>query len=349
MAVKTKLTKNLYTKLNPLQVSMIKTQEALLQLIGNKQMFGMNTHKEQMLYQQLWEVLQDSYKRQEQIINPYIKRIFINSKLDKAMRKLGLNLEENAIINNIADRYLSNIFDMSNNFMNYIKDIYSKTKNFVLRQEPIISKQQELFTQTFTEKIGERGLVGFIDKKGKHWQINNYSDMLIRTSTRMAHNYGILYTYEDIDLYKISSHNSRCPICRPLEGRVYSRSGTSNKYPPLANAFGKINKYGSNELSNTYLNIHPNCMHTLIPFKETGLSQEEITNIQNFSSFEKNPPTFDPKSVKQMNEYRNKEKGRIKLNEDFRRYQDLRLKYGNKIPKTFQYYLNNKDKYKGYK
>ena len=41
---------------------------------------------------------------------------------------------------------------------------------------------------------------------------------------------------------------------------MYSKSGTSPFYPPLSDAFGKIDPAGSNDLSNSFLNIHPNCL-----------------------------------------------------------------------------------------
>jgi hypothetical protein len=61
-------------------------------------------------------------------------------------------------------------------------------------------------------------------------------------------------------LYQIVKIGSTCPLCAVYEGRVYSKSGTDPHYPPLARAFGKIDPAGSDDLSNTFLNIHPNCL-----------------------------------------------------------------------------------------
>ena len=58
----------------------------------------------------------------------------------------------------------------------------------------------------------------------------------------------------------ISSHGTTCKVCAPYEGRVYSRSGTDPDFPPLASAFGKVDPSGPDDLANTWLNIHPNCL-----------------------------------------------------------------------------------------
>ena len=52
-------------------------------------------------------------------------------------------------------------------------------------------------------------------------------------------------------LYQISAHGTTCRLCAGLEGRVYSKSGTDPDFPPLAAAFGKMDKNGPDDLSNS--------------------------------------------------------------------------------------------------
>lgn len=89
------------------------------------------------------------------------------------------------------------------------------------------------------------------------------------------------------DLYEISSHGTTCAICAPLEGRVYSKSGNDPDFPPLASAFGKVDSNGPDSLTNSYLNIHPNCLHVLTPWTPMGLTEEEVQKVKDFSSFKK--------------------------------------------------------------
>lgn len=338
--------------LSPLQKVFLQTEERILDLIANKKNLGIAYYKERQLLDNINEIINDMYNKSYNLTPSYIEGIFRKSKLDKVMRLANLSMEERQIIERITDNFMQNILGCGNNIFNYLKNIIVDTKKEANKVELNISRQDDLFKQLYRAQIQKKGLVGFIDKSGKHWTIGNYTDMLLRTSTRMAHNYGILYTFEHIDLYKISEHKTTCKLCAPYEGRVYSRSGTHPIYPPLASAFGKINKNGPNTLSNSYLNIHPNCLHTLIPFKEDNKSKEDIEKIRQKSSFETNPPNYNSQSEAEIKRYRNKEEGRARLNEAFKEYQKLRLTNYSKSPKTFQTFLNHKLKndniYKSY-
>lgn len=340
-------------KLNPLQKIFLETEQNILSLISDKNKLGIATYKERQLLKDIEECINDMYNRTHNISGNIFERIFRNSKLEKYLRKNDLSLAEQNLLSRIKDNFMSNILDTGNNLFNYLKKVIVDTKKEAHKVELNVSRQDDLFKELYRAEIQKRGLVAFVDKGGKHWTLGNYTNLLTRTSTRMTHNYGILYTYEHIDLYRISKHGSTCKICAPLEGRVYSRSGTHPIYPPLASAFGKINKNGSNELSNTYLNIHPNCLHTLIPFKEAGRSKEEIDNIRKFSNFETNPPDKDKRSEAQINAYRKKEDGRAKLNNAYKEFQELKLKNGNNMPKTFNTFLkhklNNSEAYNNWK
>lgn len=85
---------------------------------------------------------------------------------------------------------------------------------------------------------------------------------------------GLGRTQETVgDLVQMTSHATACPICWPLQGRVYSISGRSSVYPPLDAAF-----------SGGHANIHPNCMHVILPYIPALQSPEEIRNLLAFSN-----------------------------------------------------------------
>ncbi len=157
---------------------------------------------------------------------------------------------------------------------------------------------------------------------------------------------------EGQDLYKISAHGTTCKLCAPLEGRVYSRSGTDPDFPPLAAAFGKVDPSGPDTLANSWLNIHPNCLHVLLPWTPAGLSPEELRKIKEFSSFRTNPPTRDPRSQQQIDAYRKKEQARAKWLSDYRQYERYRLAIPDRVPKSFQTFQKHKraddEKYRGW-
>lgn len=196
--------------------------------------------------------------------------------------------------------------------------------------------------QVFIQEMKNQGVVAFTDKKNKNWSIRTYGEMAIRTASRQTTNLGVLVAVEEHDLYLMSSHATSCPICAPLEGRVYSKSGTSPYYPPLAKAFGKVDKNGPDTLDNSWLNIHPNCLHVLTRFTEAGKTEAEIQKIRQFSSFSNNPPNIDPRPMNEIKAYRAKEMGRAKLLADYRQFERYRLVLGTDMPKTFQTFLKHK-------
>lgn len=194
----------------------------------------------------------------------------------------------------------------------------------------------------FVETLRREGVTAFVDKAGRNWSLHTYCSMVARTTSRQAEILSVLTTDPAHDLYKISSHGTTCGLCAPYEGRVYSKSGTDPDFPPLASAFGKIDPAGPNDLSNTWLNIHPNCLHVLLPWTPAGRTPEEIQKIKDFSNPKKNPFTVDPRSQKQIEAYRKKERGRELWLRDYRQWEKYRMTLGDKVPKTFAMFQKHK-------
>lgn len=201
----------------------------------------------------------------------------------------------------------------------------------------------------FVKILQREGVTAFVDKAGRNWSLHTYASMATRTTSRQAEVLAVLTADPEHDLYKISSHGTTCALCAPYEGRVYSKSGTDPVFPPLAAAFGKIDPAGADDLANTWLNIHPNCLHVLMPWTPAGRSEKEIREIQDFSDPRKNPFTVDPRSKKQIEAYRKKEKARAKWLDDYRQYERYRVTIPDDTPKTFNTFLKHKladdDKY----
>lgn len=194
----------------------------------------------------------------------------------------------------------------------------------------------------FVETLRREGVTAFVDKAGRNWSLHTYCSMVARTTSRQAEILSVITTDPAHDLYKISSHGTTCGLCAPYEGRVYSKSGTDPDFPPLASAFGKIDPAGPDDLRNTWLNIHPNCLHVLLPWTPAGRTPEEIQKIKDFSNPEKNPFTVDPRSQKQIEAYRKKERGRELWLRDYRQWEKYRMTLGDKIPKTFATFQKHK-------
>lgn len=201
----------------------------------------------------------------------------------------------------------------------------------------------------YVKRLLAEGVTAYIDKAGRHWSLHTYCTMVCRTTSRQAETLAVLTADTEHDLYKISSHGTTCKICAPLEGRVYSKSGNDPDFPPLAAAFGKVDIDGPDTLANSYLNIHPNCLHQVMPWTADDLDEDEVQRTKDFSSFTKNPPIFDPRTAKQASMYRAKEQARADWLNDYRQWERYKMVLGSKIPSfdTFQTHkMGDDDKYK---
>lgn len=205
----------------------------------------------------------------------------------------------------------------------------------------------------FVEQLRREGITAFVDKAGRRWSLHTYCSMVSRTTSRQAEVLAVLTADPEQDLYRISSHGTTCAICAPFEGRVYSKSGTNPDYPPLAAAFGKQDPNGPDTLANTWLNLHPNCWHSLYSYSEVGRSEEEIQKIKDFSNPAKNPFSVDPRTEKQIKAYRAKEAARRRWLATYKQWEDYRVTLGDKVPKTYQTFEKHKklndEKYKNWK
>ena len=206
--------------------------------------------------------------------------------------------------------------------------------------------------QTAVEKalktFNTQNVTSFVDKSGREWGLTEYCTMATRTVSKQAVVAAEL-TADDWDLWKISPNGTTCALCAAYEGRVYSKSGTNPDYPPLSAAFGKIDPAGGNDLSNTYLNLHPNCLCSLVRYTTAGRTEKEIQRDKDFSSFEKRPANVDYRTKRQIKEYREKEKTRAEFLETRRQWNEYRERLGDKIPslETFEKHKKaNDDKYK---
>ena len=204
----------------------------------------------------------------------------------------------------------------------------------------------------FVEQLRREGVTAFVDRAGRRWSLHTYGSMVLRATSRQAEILAVLTENPDHDLYQITRHGTTCPLCAPLEGRVYSRSGLDPDFPPLTAAFGKMDPAGPDDLTNSWLNIHPNCLHQLRRWTPMGRSEEEIRKIKEFSSFEKNPVTRDPRSQKQIDAYREKERSRARWLRDYRQWEKYRETLGDGVPKRFETFQKHKragdEKYKGW-
>ncbi|MBS4207453.1 phage minor capsid protein [Bacillus sp. FJAT-50079] len=124
---------------------------------------------------------------------------------------------------------------------------------------------QKKIKKELKEKLLKSGVSSFVDAGRKDWTIERYSDMLIRTKSRILYNQGTMNrlreyqensdTYnENLDLIQISNHGAS-DWCSLYEDKVFSISGKSEIYPSIET----LPNQG-------FPTLHPNCKHVFLPY-----------------------------------------------------------------------------------
>lgn len=329
-----------------LRILFLKTEQRLINEINRKRKEEYVDYAEVAALNRTQQILQGMVDESWSYVPQVIEKIFYRS--DAAAKgyanAAGLTATQMNVVERLSDNLLGEIVEASvtaqrtvETFLVGRRDsghLRESALKAVAREEAAGYGSKRAAVRMANELRGKE-ITAFEDKLGRKWGLQDYCNMAARSTARQAQVAAVIMADPDYDLYKIIKIGSTCPICAPLEGRVYSRSGNSQDYPPLAAAFGKIDKNGGNELSNTYLNIHPNCLHTIVKYTTMGKSEKDIQKDKDFSNFEKNPISVDPRSKKQIAAYKNKIKNRQKLLNDFKQFERYRGTLGNEVPNNF--------------
>lgn len=114
--------------------------------------------------------------------------------------------------------------------------------------------------RTVSSQWAERGVPTIRDKKGRVWSTEAYVPMVVRSTVKKVSTDSQISRMDDhdIDLIEVSSHMGARPKCEPYQGRIFSKSGRSKKYPAWSTT-----SYGEPD---GLLGI--NCHHVIYPYVE---------------------------------------------------------------------------------
>ena len=217
----------------------------------------------------------------------------------------------------------------ANNFIGRkIEDDLRQAGLEAIAQKELTGQTVKQTKQNLINKLIDQNVMAIKTKNGRNMNISSYAEVVARSTSREAQNRGLLDTVTSAnkDLVKMSSHLTTCPVCAPLQGRVYSISGTSTEYPPLEFAYGGV-----------HANIHPNCRHVLMPYvPELDEDAEKVKAFSN-RSFD-----IDSRSKSQIDNYNREQKKKAELNRDRRQWERYKTAMPNETPKTLSAFRKSK-------
>ena len=233
--------------------------------------------------------------------------------VDQQVKRLGKEVLENppTEMDSLLQTILDYVFDDLDNLVNarlpgrngVAAQVYTDIVSQATTSAMVGNKT---INQAVTESIikaREKGLpTGFVDKGGRVWNVQNYTDLLIRTAANQTYNNLSTERMKDydIDLVRVDYYAGARPTCAQIQGKVCSMSNPSSdpKYPSIYE-FG----YGT---PSGIRGIH--CRHRLYPF------------VDGVSTNNENPPdvTEANKVYKEMQKQRSLERNVRKAKADLR-------------------------------
>ncbi|WP_042400179.1 phage minor capsid protein [Streptacidiphilus carbonis] len=107
-------------------------------------------------------------------------------------------------------------------------------------QQPAASVPRIRVAQLALDALAAQGLVGFVDRAGRRWNLAGYAEMATRTAVSNAwdERQADELTRIGVDLVVVGTHSTEgsCRLCRPWLGRSLSLTGATPGFPTLADA-----------------------------------------------------------------------------------------------------------------
>lgn len=336
-----------------LRMLFLRTERMIIDEITRKRAAGYVDYAEVAALERVQKILQDMVDESWTYVPEMVEKIFYKSDKDAAgyQNARTLTATQTAAVQQLSNNLLGEILEASETAFKTVQGFYTVARlesdpfrTTAIKQVALQEASGTGWTQTsarMAQELKNQGITAFVDKAGRRWTLSDYCNMAVRTTARQSEVAAVL-TADEWDLWQIVKIGSTCPVCAPLEGRVYSKSGMNPNYPSLTLAFGKIDPAGANDLSNTYLNIHPNCLHSLVKYTTIGKTDKQIQRDIDFSDPTLNPISRDPRTKKQIAAYQEKERNRRKLLDDMHQWRRYRAVLGDKAYKTFETFRKHK-------
>ena len=185
---------------------------------------------------------------------------------DDAFGEMAIGLVHSHAMKILADNLYSRLEDVDQVIGRRVDDVYRSVALENATANITGYQGWRQVAENLREDLAERGITGFKDRAGREWDMESYTEMVARTSTREAMNTGTKNRLLEHghDLATISENESpkTCEACAEWAGVVVSLTGATEGYPTLEEA----------EADGVF---HPNCVHVLGPAIEEELENEE--------------------------------------------------------------------------
>ena len=313
-------------------------QQKLIKIVGQKHARKNNTDYERRILTQTNATLRELVSDTKVWTNSNIPRSYKKgvNKAMKAFNELGVDVKGYEAFEKIHQKQIDILVRNTNDDLNSANNFIGRNIRDSVRQISIETIKEARLTGRSVGQIRRDLIDNFIDnnitsmetKNGRRINLDSYASTVARSTTREAENTAVIEHIKanGTNLVKMSSHLTTCPICAPLQGRVYSIDGNSTDYPSLDLAY-----------TGDHANIHPNCRHFLAPYMP-----DKDKNSAETKRFSNRSFNIDPRSQAQINNYNHEQRRNRERNADKRQWERYKIVMPNETPKTLSGFRKSK-------
>lgn len=141
-----------------------------------------------------------------------------------------------------------------------VPDIYRQVVRETAGHVLVGTETRKGVAQLVLDRLTRRGITGFVDGRGKGWDLASYAEMAVRSATGRAAIDGHTQRLQQSghDLVIVSDAPQECRICRPFEGKILSLSGA-----PRTDGVRPLMTLDQARHEGLF---HPNCRHNVTAY-----------------------------------------------------------------------------------
>ena len=147
-----------------------------------------------------------------------------------------------------------------------VRDVYQQVTATSVMAAEIGTETHVKAVQSALNRFADKGITSFVDKAGRKWSMDVYTDMAVRTMRNNVKQQGHLdgYRTAGVELVRASWHPASAPQCFPYQNQLLAITGDAGTRVMTDPATGEtITVHVKERLDKAIANgyHHPNCKH----------------------------------------------------------------------------------------
>lgn len=147
-----------------------------------------------------------------------------------------------------------------------VRDVYQQVTATTVMAAEVGTESHVKAVQSALNRFADKGITSFMDKAGRKWSMDVYTDMAVRTMRNNVKQQGHLdgYLSAGVELVRASWHPASAPQCFPYQNQLLAITGDAGPRVMTDPATGEtITVHVKERLDKAIANgyHHPNCKH----------------------------------------------------------------------------------------